>query len=211
MPTTGPVVPGMAPGVEMKDGDDRKGRKGKGKGGCRGGKGWAGGKANSWEGGKKGMWKFVSFRKKLTDEEIEERRKANAERHNKRVTEEERKVLSEDHIEGEVIQRAKWHAWIKPKDIEQVPKEAREKLAEMNESFRAKVTDGRAFCGGVEGDVLYLAVADISEEKLVLRANLPVKFKVYVDNKGVGACEVISMEASANRGDENSDVRHCGL
>lgn len=196
MPMQPAAIIGAAAAVpEVKDGDDKKYRKGAGKG-AKGSaktnsKNWVGanGKAN---GKGKGLWKFVNYqRPKLTDQELEERRQANVEKHEKRIAEEERKVLSENHIEGEVIQRAKWHAWIKPKDVSQLSEEVREKMAEMNSAFRAKVTDGRAFCGGVEGDVLYLAVADISEDKLVLRAGLQVKFKVYVDNKGVGACDVI--------------------
>jgi len=174
-----------------KDGEDKgKGRKG------GGGRGKGGGKGKGWGkgGGMKGKWKFVRFRKELTPEEIEERRKANAERHSARIEKEERKVLTEEFIEGEVVQRAKWHAWLKPKDPEQIPVECREALKEMNAAFRAKVTDGRAFCGGIETDVIYLAVADIKEDGLVLRSGLPVKFKVYSDNKGIGACEVVSGE-----------------
>lgn len=202
-------------GVEGKDMDDRKARKGGGKAkGCgKGSRPWAGAASgpgfvphsnpqpnlNSKGNGKKGMWKFVSFRPKLTEEEMEERRKANAEKHEKRIEDEERQVLTQDRIKGEVVQRAKWHAWIKPENSSEIPAEAREKLAEMNTAFRAKVTDGRSFCGGVEGDVLYLAVADIAEEKLVLRAGLVVEFKVYVDNKGVGACDVVAHEASSEK------------
>mmetsp|Transcript_8993 Transcript_8993/g.24322 ORF Transcript_8993/g.24322 Transcript_8993/m.24322 type:complete len:96 (+) Transcript_8993:169-456(+) len=86
------------------------------------------------------------------------------------------------HIEGEVVQRAKRHAWLKPTDPSAVPEVCREELAKMNAEFRAKATDGRAFCGGLEGDVLYLSVADIAEEKLVLAAGMQVKFKSYTDS-----------------------------
>lgn len=180
--------------------DDKKNRKGTGKG-AKGNtktnnKNWSGANGGGKATGKgKGMWKFVNYQKpKMTDQELEERKQANAEKHEKRIAEEERQVMTEVHVEGEVVQRAKWHAWIKPKDASQLSEEIREKMAEMNSGFRSKVTDGREFCGGVEEDVLYLAVADIAEDKLVLRPGLNVKFKVYVDNKGVGACDVISGE-----------------
>mmetsp|Transcript_166251 Transcript_166251/g.528193 ORF Transcript_166251/g.528193 Transcript_166251/m.528193 type:complete len:191 (+) Transcript_166251:2-574(+) len=167
---------------EAKPREENSGRKGKGGGKGKGwGKGWG-----------KGKWKFVPARKELTPQEIEERRKVKVERHDERTKTEERKVLTEEHIEGEVVQRARWHAWVKPKDPSQIPPECREQLAQMNAEFRAKVTDGRAFCGGVEGDVLYLAVADIAEESVFLNAGLPVKFKVYSDVKGVGACDVVA-------------------
>jgi len=181
-------APGGAPAPpEGEGGADGEKKGGKGKGRKGGGKGK--GKGNG-----KGQWKWVRFRPELTPEEIEERKKANAERHAKRVEAEERKVVTEGLLEGEVVQRAKWHAWLKPKDLSALPEEAMGKVKEMNDEFRSKATEGRTFCGGTEDLVLYLAVADIAEDSLVLRPGLAVKFKVYVDNKGVGACDVISGE-----------------
>uniref|UniRef100_A0A7S2LJT7 CCHC-type domain-containing protein n=1 Tax=Zooxanthella nutricula TaxID=1333877 RepID=A0A7S2LJT7_9DINO len=153
-----------------------------------------GGGKGKGKGNGKGQWKWVRFRPELTPEEIEERKKASAERHAKRVEEEERKIVTDSHLEGEVLQRAKWHAWIKPKNPSAVPEDVMSKIKEMNDAFRAKVTEGRNFCGGTEDQVVYLAVADIAEDSLVLRPGLAVKFKLYVDNKGVGACDVISGE-----------------
>mmetsp|Transcript_59307 Transcript_59307/g.125680 ORF Transcript_59307/g.125680 Transcript_59307/m.125680 type:complete len:182 (+) Transcript_59307:67-612(+) len=152
-----------------------------------GGKGKGKGKGKGWG---KGKWIYVPYRNKLTPEEIQQRKEAAAKRHVERTETEERKVLTADLIEGEVLQRARRHAWVKPKDPSQIPEECKAKLKEMNDEFRAKVTDGRTFCGGAE--VLYLTVADIAEEKLLLTPGLAIKFKVYMDTKGVGCCEVVS-------------------
>mmetsp|Transcript_15419 Transcript_15419/g.33763 ORF Transcript_15419/g.33763 Transcript_15419/m.33763 type:complete len:184 (+) Transcript_15419:62-613(+) len=159
-----------------------------------GGKGKGKGKGKGWG---KGKWIYVPYRNKLTPEEIQQRKEAAAARHTERTQTEERKVLTSERIEGEVLQRARRHAWVKPKDASQIPEECKAKLKEMNDEFRAKVTDGRAFCGGVEGEVLYLTVADITEEKLLLTPGLPIKFKVYMDTKGVGACDVVSAAPAA--------------
>jgi len=149
--------------------------------------------AKGW--GKGGKWQWVQYRPELTEEEIAERRKLNAERHAERVEKEERKVLDDDILlEGTIVQRAKWHAWIQPKDPSAIPEDLRQKLSDMNKTFREKATDNRSFCGGLEADVIYLAVADIKEQGLVLRPGLSVKFQLYEDLKGVGACAVVSAE-----------------
>merc|ERR1711865_1110342 len=79
-----------------------------------------------------------------------------------KVEEEERQKL-EGWYEGEVVQRSKTYAWVRPLDVSQIPEEVLPKLQAMNDGFRKKASEGdrRPFCGGLE------------------------------DNKGVGAYEVI--------------------
>lgn len=112
-----------------------------------------------------------------------------------KIAEEER-VSFDEWYDGEVVQRSKTYAWIKPYDPDDIPSEVAEKLQEMNDRFRKKAEDGirRAFCGGIEENVVYVANPDIAIEGAILCVGMKVRFKLYTDNKGVGAHEVIPSE-----------------
>ena len=48
--------------------------------------------------------------------------------------------------------------------------------------MRAEATErGSPFCGGVRGDVIWVALADIKEDKLVIELGINVRFKLYHD------------------------------
>jgi len=129
-------------------------------------------------------------RAELSAEEIAQRRQWNAERHAARVVKEERQLISESFFEGVVVQRARWHAWVKPLEPEAIPESVQQPLEEMNNGFRAKATDGKEFCGGISENVIYVAVGDLASPGLILKSGTKVKFKLYTDTRGVGGCEV---------------------
>lgn len=158
------------------NGEETGGRR-KGRGGASKRRGGAGGEPRE--------------RKERTPEELEAFKAKTLERHQQKVEKEGRELASDDTFTGEVVARAKSYAWVKPDG--DLPAEVAAKLSEMNAEFRAKgdAADGKkSFLGGATDDVLYLAFADMAEEGLVLKAGVKVHFKVYTDNKGVGACEV---------------------
>ena len=48
------------------------------------------------------------------------------------------------------------------------------------------------FCGGVTDDVICVALSDIEEDGLVLKAGVIVFIKIYKDHRGVQGCMVTS-------------------
>mmetsp|Transcript_160107 Transcript_160107/g.282330 ORF Transcript_160107/g.282330 Transcript_160107/m.282330 type:complete len:732 (+) Transcript_160107:103-2298(+) len=116
-----------------------------------------------------------------------------------KITEEERVCLDEWY-DGEVVQRSKTYAWVKPDNPEEIPADVQEKLQEMNDRFRKKAEESirRAFCGGIEENVVYVANPDIAVEGAILCVGMKVRFKLYTDNKGVGGHEVIPSEEHIN-------------
>lgn len=113
-----------------------------------------------------------------------------------KVAEEERRMVSDLWYDGEVMLRTRNYAWVKPLDPSEIPDDVRVPLAEMNERFRKKAEDssGKQFCGGTSEDVVYVGSPDLATKGSILCVGMKVKFKLYVDKKGVGACEVIVSE-----------------
>eukprot|EP00913_Durusdinium_trenchii_P006726 g6322.t1 len=114
-----------------------------------------------------------------------------------KVAEEERQLL-EGSYEGEVVRRAKTYAWIRP--LSEMPEEVAPKIQEMCDRFRQKAEEmgGKPFCGG-DGSarsfvVRYVANPDLSNKGTILSVGMKVSFKLYLDNKGVGAYEVVPSE-----------------
>eukprot|EP00434_Breviolum_minutum_P029894 symbB.v1.2.026435.t1/scaffold2641.1/size74269/3 len=66
----------------------------------------------------------------------------------------------------------------------------------MCERFRQKAeeTGRQPFCGGIEEDVVYLANPDLTSKGTILSVGMKVSFKLYLDNKGVGAHDVVPNE-----------------
>lgn len=146
--------------------------------------------------GKKVMKKQKKRKEKeLTEEQKEERRQKMGERHEAKILKENRMEVGDDWLEGEIVQRAKSFGWAKLSEGFEVPEDAQAQLDAMNEEFRQKAAereDSRGFCGGIEENVIYVNCGDIVEDGLVLKPGLRIKFKLYTDDKGVGACEVQS-------------------
>merc|ERR1712070_1052117 len=151
-----------------------------------GGKGRKGGKAKK--------------QKERTPEEIAAYKEKRAERHATKIEKEMRMLVSDTYYTGEVVSWGKHFCWVLPQSPP-MPASVMPELKKMNDEFRAKAaqsTDGkkaRPFAGGCEGNVVYVATADIEEETLKPREGTAVKFKLYTDAKGVGGCEVISARA----------------
>jgi len=112
-----------------------------------------------------------------------------------KVAEEERNTL-DGVYEGEVVQRSKMYAWIKPHNLSAMPADVQHKLQEMCDGFRKKAEEGagRPFCGGIEDNVVYVANPDLSVKGAILCVGMKVTFKLYTDNKGVGGYDVVPSE-----------------
>ena len=89
----------------------------------------------------------------------------------------DRNIIGEDFDTGEVLQVAKSYAWVRP--CGPLPFVVEEKLSEASEDKRR----------------LYVAMADIEEDGLVLKVGTMVLFRPYIGSKGVGGCEVTSAAA----------------
>merc|ERR1712130_999062 len=79
--------------------------------------------------------------KELTPEEEEERAQRRAERAAQREAEEDRQLTDDSYHEGEVMQRAKAHAWVKPKTLKDLDEGVRTSLKAMNTDFRNKAKE----------------------------------------------------------------------
>merc|ERR1711865_943069 len=158
--------------------------KGATKGEGKGGKGRKGGKKAKKE-------------KVRTPEEIAEHKEKQAERHAVKVEKEMRMLVNDTYFTGDVVSRGKFFCWVLPQSPP-IPASVLPELKKMNDEFRSKSeenTDGkkvRPFANGAEGNVVYVAMADIEEEDLKISEGLAVRFKLYTDSKGVGGCEVVS-------------------
>ena len=74
-----------------------------------------------------------------------------------------------------------------------MPTEIKAALSKMNTEIRADAAErGRPLSGGVFDNVIWVAVADIKEDKLVFELGTKVFFKLYHDKCIVGDCEVTS-------------------
>merc|ERR1719276_506757 len=136
-------------------------------------------------------------KKERTPEEIEAAKEKRAERHAEKIEKEMRMLVSDTYFTGEIVSRGKFFCWVLPQSPP-IPASVLPELKKMNDEFRAKSeqnTDGkkvRPFANGAEGNVVYIAMADIEEEDLKISEGTAVRFKLYTDSKGVGGCEVVS-------------------
>jgi len=131
---------------------------------------------------------------KVASEDLEAQRKRFAERHAEMIESEERVLVSQASHVGEVVQRGRANAWVRPLNPELIPESVRVQLRAMNDDFRAKSSEAegktKPFCG-VDADVVYVRIADV-KPGLVMKRGVRVKFKLYTDLKGVGGCEVVA-------------------
>jgi len=135
-------------------------------------------------------------RQEMTSDELEAQQRRFAEQHEERIEREERVLVSQATYMGHVVRRGRANAWVKPANPDLIPEDVRSLLRAMNQEIRTKTLElegtVKPFCGGVEADVVYVRIADVIEPGLVLKPGVAVKFKLYTDVKGVGACELTS-------------------
>jgi len=98
---------------------------------------------------------------------------------------ENRKIVSPTLFKGTIVRNMwkKGFGYIECATGQKIPANVTSKMSAMKkdtESKGKKVTDG---------DVLYFRTADIEENKW-LKKSQEVQFKIYMDDKGVGACEI---------------------
>ena len=83
-------------------------------------------------------------------------------------------IIGDDAYIGEVLHVARDYMWIRP--LGPLPSEVATELSEAAEGGRK----------------LYVAMADVEEDRMVLFVGTKVVFKVYKDHTGVGGCNVTS-------------------
>ena len=174
-----------------------KGSKGKGKGSgswvfvpvqkptfSKGGKkaGKKGGKGHGK--GKKGKKPKTPFAE-LSDERKEEIRA----RHEAVQAEQGREVADDTLYFGEVLQRGKKYGWIKPSAFGKLQSDVQAKGKEMCKAKKKIVRESESDNQVFNQNVLFLHMSDV-EEGVRVGIGDKVKFKVYTDNEGAGACEV---------------------
>jgi len=132
-------------------------------------------------------------KKERTPEELEAYRQKMVEKNEAKIVAEGRVLVNNTYHPGEIVQRGGSFVWVKPLNATGIPAKIRSQLQTMNDEFRAKATGKNKFCGGIDENVVYVRLADISDLSAVpLKTGTQVQFKYYTDNKGVGGCEVIA-------------------
>merc|ERR1712187_1109146 len=134
--------------------------------------------------------KKQKVKKEYTPEQLAERKAKFEELNAAKIVKEERQVLPGPYLQGEIAHRASSMAWIKPLNPEKIPAAAMSTLAAMNKESKAKA-EAAGRNTSVDDNSIYMRFADNKQEGLSMKKGNQVKFKLYTDNKGVGACEVM--------------------
>jgi len=84
---------------------------------------------------------------------------------------------------------------IMPDDVDSLPGKAKQALQTSNEEAKAKAEEKeREF---TSENCIYFRKPDCDPEMFPLRDNMVVNFEVYLDNKGLGACNITAGEIDA--------------
>jgi len=121
-----------------------------------------------------------------------QRLQAHEELRAKRLSEDDRKPVSEDRFHGKVVERAKGFAWVQLAPDAVLPDRVREKIREMH----AQRPFGTA-CA-VDGDTSNIVPAwffDVEEAGLNLQVGVEVSMQLYCDKRSVGGCRLSSASA----------------
>merc|ERR1711874_512076 len=137
-------------------------------------------------GGSKGSSKGP---KKPFSELSEEKKEEIRAKHEEVHAEQGRELASNSFFFGEVLQRGKRYGWIKPSAFGKLPADVQKKVKDMvkekKQTAKANASENPAF----NQNVLFIHMSDV-EEAVLVQAGDKVKFKVYTDTQGAGACEV---------------------
>merc|ERR1712176_112150 len=144
----------------------------------KGSKGWGGKSSGK---GRKG--------KKPYSELSEEKKEEIKARHQARADDEGRAKVGNAIYEGVVVKRFRKNGWIKPTSMMKLPKNVQAKIKEMNAESKSKAEEHDKDTSFFDEPKIYLRMCDVTEGVLV-QQDAKVKFKVYMDEKGVGAYDV---------------------
>merc|ERR1712159_900065 len=121
----------------------------------------------------------------LSDERKEEIRA----KHEARAMEEGREEDSSGFHFGTLLKRGRHNGWIKPSKPGKFPEDVKEKLKEMTATHKARAAEKGEDESTVNAGVIYLRMSDV-KEGVKVDTGMKLKFKLYTDSEGVGACEV---------------------
>merc|ERR1712187_868099 len=121
----------------------------------------------------------------------EEKKEAIKAKHQSRADDEGRTELGNILYEGVVTKRFKKNGWIKPSNLSKFPKNVQTKMKEMTAEFKAKAIEHDQDGSFFDSPLVYLRMCDVTEG-VPIEKDMKVKFKLYMDEKGVGAHEVVA-------------------
>jgi len=99
--------------------------------------------------------------------------------------EEDRQMVDGEHYNGVVMHSGNNFGWVKPTDA--LPISVQEPLSAMMGEHRSKAAaKGESF---FEDDVVYVHITDV-EFGTKIQEGMAVRFQLYTDHRGVGACDV---------------------
>merc|ERR1712048_877527 len=145
-------------------------------------------KSSFTKGGRKGKGKGKKP-KTLFADLPEERKEEIRAKHAEKQAELGREEQGDTFYFGELLQRRKSYGWIKPSNFGKLPSEVQTKVKEMVRAKKATVKANDSPNEAFKSNVLFVHMSDV-EEGVKVDAGDRVKFKVYIDNEGVGAYEV---------------------
>merc|ERR1712187_485498 len=105
-----------------------------------------------------------------------------------RIAKEGREVVGDDFFKGELIKRNRMCGWIKPHGIGKMPAEVKTKLKQMTKTMKQKAKE-KGTQDNFSENAIYVRMTDVVEG-VKLESGMKLKFKLYTDSEGVGACEV---------------------
>lgn len=109
-------------------------------------------------------------------------------KHQERSEKEGREVVGDTLYHGTCLKLLGRIGWIIPKDPSSFPANVQTALATMAETHKAKAVEKGTEDKHTEG-VVFMSRYDVNDD-VKLEEGKEVKFKVYTDSTGVGACEV---------------------
>mmetsp|Transcript_104592 Transcript_104592/g.196943 ORF Transcript_104592/g.196943 Transcript_104592/m.196943 type:complete len:214 (-) Transcript_104592:91-732(-) len=153
------------------------------KGGGGGGR-WG---VKKWQNKKKGQENRPKF-----SELSEERQAEIIEKQTEKAAKEGRKTVGNVLHEGTIVKYYRnEYGWIKPSNLFKLPKAVKDKMQEMTAENKAKAEEHKRDDTWDE-EMLYFRKADVVGFPMIkLTRDMEVKFKVYVDEKGAGACDIV--------------------
>jgi len=118
----------------------------------------------------------------------EEKKEAIRAKHEAKAAEEGREVDGSGFHFGTLLTRGRYNGWIKPSKPGKFSADVKEKMEEMNKAAKARAVK-KGTSDKYNGGCVYLRMSDVNEGVKV-EEGMKLKFKIYTDSAGVGACEV---------------------
>jgi len=135
----------------------------------------------------------LGVKKAKTPEQEEAHRAKMMEKAELKLASENRNIVNDSYINGEILGGGSDWVWVKPDDMSSIPAQVKGKLQAMNNEIRSKAKkSGKVFLQGQTAMVVYCRAADFSDSSMEAKPGVKVMFKLYTDTKGVGGCDLMA-------------------